>query len=497
MTSPTDQKFGLTAKKNENFSEWYTQVITKGELIEYYDLKGCIIMRPASMHIWNCIRKFFNEAIEKMGVEETYFPMLVTRSAMEKEQNHVENFAPELAWITHCGDNALETPVAIRPTSEAIMYPTFSKWLRSHRDLPLQLNQWCNVLRWEVKSTTPFIRGREFLWQEGHTAFLTREEADKNVLEILNLYERVYKEVLAVPVLKGRKSENEKFGGAEYTTSLEAFISGTGRAVQAATSHGLGQNFAKMFGIEVDTPQGNQFVFQNSWGLTTRSIGIAVMVHSDDAGLVLPPWVAQVQVVIVPCGITATTSQKDKSVLEEYTNSILKELKMENIRAMIDDRENLTPGYKFNYWEIRGVPLRIEVGFRDLRAEESRFVRRYDAKKWQVKRKGIGKETKEILKEIHENMFNKAKKELEEGIVHPSTWDEFTTALNNKKIALIPWCNFCEEEIKNKTAVVNEDGTVAAMGAKSLCIPFDSKIDGVCINCGKEAKIKAYFGRSY
>jgi prolyl-tRNA synthetase len=292
---------GITAKKLEDFPRWYSDVIKKSEMVDSYLVSGCYILRPWAFNIWENITAWFDGEIKKLGVKNAMFPLFVTKGQLTKEADHVEGFAPEVAWVTKSGDNELAEPIALRPTSETIMYPYFSKWIRSHRDLPLKLNQWTNVVRWEFKNPTPFIRTREFLWQEGHTAFATQEEADIEVLDILDLYARVYEELMAVPVIKGRKSEKERFPGGLYTTTVEAFVSATGRSVQGATSHCLGTNFADMFNIEYETEDGKskKKVVQNSWGLSTRSIGVMIMVHGDNNGLVLPPRVAPKQVVIV------------------------------------------------------------------------------------------------------------------------------------------------------------------------------------------------------
>jgi len=284
---------GITVAKNESFAAWYSEVVVKSELIEYYDVSGCYILRPWAYEIWERVQAALDARIKAMGVQGCYFPMFVSEKALTAEADHVEGFTPEVAWVTKTGTTNLAQPVAIRPTSETVMYPAFKKWIRSHRDLPLKLNQWCNVVRWEFKNPTPFLRTREFLWQEGHTAHASSEEADAEVYEVLDMYATVYRSLLAVPVIKGTKTEAEKFAGAAYTTTVEAFIPGSGRGIQAATSHNLGQNFANMFGIHFEDSQGaKRTVWQNSWGMTTRSIGIMIMLHADDKGLVLPPQVA-------------------------------------------------------------------------------------------------------------------------------------------------------------------------------------------------------------
>lgn len=497
------QKFGITSRKEENFHEWYTQVILKGELIDYYDVRGCFIMRPSSMFMWASVRNWFEKQIQELGVQECYFPMLVSKKNLEKEKDHLENFNPELAWITKCGDKELEEPVAIRPTSETIIYPAMAKWLSSYRELPLKLNQWCSVLRWEVKSTLPFIRGREFLWQEGHTAYYKKEDAEIETMKILELYTQIYSDLLAVPVVKGKKSKKETFGGAEYTLSVEAFIPGTGKGVQAATSHHLGTNFSQMFDITVDNENNSEtksHVYQNCWGLTTRSLGIATMIHSDNKGFVCPPRIAQIQAVIVLCGIKATTTAEERNKLEVFARGVFEKIRGSGIRVHFDDRENLSPGFKFNHWELRGIPTRIEIGFKDMEKNEACIVRRDNGEKKQVSIEEINKEINKTIDEIHENLYNKAKAELDNRTKKVETFDELLKELNAKNIVLAPWCSAikCETEISEKTTV-RENGEVILMGAKSLCIPleapsFESK---KCISCSEEAKCYALFGRSY
>jgi bifunctional glutamyl/prolyl-tRNA synthetase len=358
-------RLGLEAKKEENLADWYSQVITKGELIEYYDVSGCYILRPWSYFIWEQIKEFFDGEIRKLGVQNCYFPIFVSKSALEREKTHIADFAPEVAWVTKSGQSDLAEPIAIRPTSETVMYPSYARWIQSHRDLPLKLNQWNNVVRWEFKHPQPFLRTREFLWQEGHTAFANYKEAEEEVYQILDLYARVYKELLAVPVIKGRKTEKEKFAGADWTTTIESFISASGRGIQAATSHHLGQNFSKMFDIQFEHPETNQkqYVYQNSWGLTTRTIGVLTMMHGDNIGLVLPPRVAFVQVIIIPCGITSSLSKEDEQKLYDKCKFFEKQLNLANIRVQVDYRENYSPGWKFNYWELKGNIIKIGLYF--------------------------------------------------------------------------------------------------------------------------------------
>lgn len=497
------QKFGITAKKEDNFHDWYTQVVLRSELIDYYDIRGCFIMRPMSMFIWSSIRKFFDAKILEMGVQECYFPMLVSKKNIEQEKDHLENFNPELAWITKYGEKDLDEPVAVRPTSETIIYPAFAKWLGSYRDLPMKLNQWCSVLRWEVKSTLPFIRGREFLWQEGHTAYFKKDDAEKETLQILDLYAKVYEELLAVPVVKGKKSKRETFGGAEYTTSVEVFIPGTGKGVQGATSHHLGCNFSKMFGIKVHnegSEDASSYVIQNCWGITTRSIGTAVMIHSDNKGFVCPPRVAEIQAVIVPCGIKATTTLDEKKKLEMYASDAIRQIEASGIRAHLDNRENLSPGFKFNHWELRGVPCRVEVGFKDMEKGEVCVVRRDNGDKKQVSISDIGAELQKIFDTMHKSMYDAAEKELNNRTIVIETFDEMIKSINNKNIVLAPWCAEpqCEDDIGDRTTV-RENGEVVLTGAKSLCIPFEAPSfeSKKCVGCNKDAKCCALFGRSY
>merc|ERR1711963_376028 len=341
-------RLGLEAKKEENLPDWYAQVLTKAEMLEYYDVSGCYILRPWSFAIWEAIKDFFDAEIKKLGVENCYFPIFVSNSALEKEKTHIEDFAPEVAWVTRSGQSELAEPIAIRPTSETVMYPSYAKWIQSYRDLPLRLNQWNNVVRWEFKHPQPFLLTREFLWQEGHTAFATFEEAKKEVMVILDLYRQIYEDLLAIPVIRGKKTEKEKFAGGDFTTTTEAYIAAAGRAIQGATSHHLGQNFSKMFDIIFEDPATGEkkHVYQNSWGITTRTLGVLVMVHGDDKGLVLPPKCACVQVVIVPCGITASLGEEDRAKLIEVCKDYESKLVRAGVKVRGDYRDNYSPGWK-------------------------------------------------------------------------------------------------------------------------------------------------------
>ena len=510
-------------RQREAFSDWYTQVIVQSELIDYYDISGCYILRPWSFAIWEAITAFFDANIKALGVQNAYFPLFVSKSALELEKDHVEGFAPEVAWVTKSGGSDLAEPIAIRPTSETIMYPAFAKWIRSHRDLPLKLNQWTNVVRWEFKHPTPFLRTREFLWQEGHTAHAGRAGADEEVLDILDLYARVYEELLAVPVIKGRKSEKEKFAGGHYTTTVEAFIPANGRAIQGATSHCLGQNFSRMFGITyVDGAGASQHVWQNSWGLTTRTIGVAVMVHGDDQGLVLPPRVAPAQVVLV-----AIESSKDApevaAGVRAAVDAAAAALKAAGVRARVDDRDNYSPGWKFNHWEQKGVPLRLEVGPKDVAAGALTAVRRDTGAKAALPvGAGLAPAVAALLETIQGDMLARARAERDASLELIDAFPAFVPALDRGHMVLAPWCErmACEEWVKDQTGprgaatLAAASHTAAAEGAdaaelakalsgaaKTLCIPFEQPPmapgQKCFCGCGEDAVSYTLWGRSY
>ncbi|KAJ3180738.1 hypothetical protein HDU87_001851 [Geranomyces variabilis] len=502
---------GLTAKRDEDFSAWYQQVLTRTEMMDYYDISGCYIIRPWAYKIWKSIQRFFGDAIEESGVEDCYFPMFVSEKSLNREKDHIEGFSPEVAWVTKAGQSDLAEPIAVRPTSETVMYPYYASWIRSHRDLPLRLNQWCNVVRWEFKHPQPFLRTREFLWQEGHTAFATKEEADAEVLEILDLYRRVYEELLAVPVVPGKKSEKEKFAGGLYTTTVEGFIPTTGRAIQGGTSHCLGQNFSKMFDILIENEAKERVnVWQNSWGLTTRTIGVMVMVHGDDKGLVLPPRVASIQAVVIPVGITAKTTPEERKNLEEKANELAKTLNKSGIRAKADSRDNYTPGWKYNHWELKGVPVRLELGPKDIANNSTRAVIRHDGSSRNISLDTITSDLATLFTDIQAAMFAKAKKQRDAQTVQLESWDGFVDALNKKCLVLAPWCERveCEDQVKDNSARSENpdeefDEKAPSMGAKTLCIPFVQPKNGVkpgvtkCFACEEKAKSYTLWGRSY
>ncbi|MBI4147311.1 proline--tRNA ligase [Candidatus Woesearchaeota archaeon] len=476
---------GITVKKDRDFSEWYTQLLQKAELIEYSAVSGCYILRPNAYHVWEKVQEFFDQLIKADGVKNAYFPLLIPESLLVKEEKHIQGFAAEVAWVESGGNSKLQERLAIRPTSETIINDTYAKWIRSYQDLPLRLNQWCNVVRWEFKHPVPFLRSREFLWQEGHTAYATKEEAVKETHRILDFYERVFTELYAVPVLKGMKSKTETFAGAEYSLSLEAFLP-NGKAVQGCTSHHLGQNFSKAFNITFqDEKQQSQYVWQNSWGITTRSIGIMVMMHSDDKGLVLPPRLALTQAVIVPILFDDTRAK----VLKE-AQKIKLSLENKGITVHLDDRDGYSPGWKFNEWEMKGIPLRIELGPKDLEKKQAMVMRRDLGEKQALPLSALDKKVKLLLGQMQQDMYTKAEKFLQQSIVKTENLKDAENAVNSGKIAFAPWCGSekCEEKWKERT------------NAKSLNSPLEQpklKKDQLCFACKEKSVSWFYFGKSY
>ena len=478
------EELGLTVKKSEDFNEWYNQVVLKADMIDYSSVSGCIIFKPNSYAIWEKVQEIFNDKIKKSGHKNCYFPMFIPESLLKKEAEHVQGFSPEVAWVTKAGNTELSEKLAIRPTSETIMYESFAKWVRSWRDLPLLLNQWNSVVRWEFKHAKPFLRTREFLWQEGHTAHATKDDAEREVMQQLFEYVDLIENYMAIPVIAGKKTDKEKFAGAEYTTTVEAFMP-DGKALQMGTSHMLGQNFSKVFGIKfLDKDEKEKNVYTTSWGLSTRTIGAIVMAHGDDNGLVLPPRLAPTQIVVVPI-----VFKENKEKVIEKAKEIVKKLKSKNYRVEFDERNGYTPGWKFNEWELKGVPLRIEIGPKDVENEQLVLVRRDTNEKSNIKSKDLEKKAEQILDEIQNSLYNKAKEHLAKSIVEVHNFNDFVETIKNKKMAKAMFCGDieCEDLIKDKTE-----------GATCRCIPFEQKpAKGHCVQCGKEAKFLAVFGRGY
>lgn len=514
---------GIDVAKEQDFSEWYQQVLLKGDMLDYYDISGCYILKPASQYIWDEIHAWFDAKIKKMGVKNCSFPLFVSEDVLNREKSHIEGFAAEVAWVTHGGSTKLEKKIAIRPTSETVMYPYYAKWIQSYRDLPLKLNQWNSVVRWEFKHPQPFLRTREFHWQEGHTAHLTKAEADTEVREILEHYAGVYEQLLAVPVMRGQKTDKERFAGGLYTTTVEGYIPATGRGIQGATSHCLGQNFSKMFGITVQDPSAKAdekkdplYVWQNSWGLSTRVIGVMVMIHGDNRGLVIPPRISEVQVVIVPVGVKASMPEEERDALYKEITGLQEILRAVGVRCEADFREGYSPGWKFNDWELKGVPLRLEFGPGESKGHFVTTSRRdlpKEDSKGSIAITELNTAVPEMLETIQKDLYDRANAQFESHIKHITDWNAFVPSLNDKNVCLIPHCltEECEDQVKDLSARkaeeqsgVPQDERAPSMGAKSLCIPFDQPAGiekGVtkCLNpqCSKLAEKWCLFGRSY
>ncbi len=474
------EELGIKNKKEENLIEWFNEVILKAGLADYSKVKGCMILLPYGYAIWENIQKIFDNMI-KEDVKNVYFPLFIPKSLLEKEEKHFEGFKAEVAWVK---SEEKEEQIAIRPTSETIIYSYFAEKKLSYRDLPIKINQWCNVVRWETKTTRLFLRTREFLWQEGHCIFSNKEDCDKEVLKRLNQYKELIEKYLAIAVIAGYKSENEKFAGALYTTTLEAMMP-DGKALQCATSHNLGTNFSKAFDFKyLDKDNQWKYVWICSWGLSWRLIGAIVMVHGDNKGLVLPPKIAPIQIVIVPIYY----EEKDKKRVLRKCKSLYKKLS-KKFRVYLDDREQYTPGYKFNDWELKGVPIRIEIGLKEIESKKITVFRRDLMERKEIEEKELVNYLNNLIEEIHSNLYNKSKKFLEENIVKVENYEEFKKTIESKKFVFANFCGSIEEEekIKNETQ------------ATIRVIPFDSKPFGnkKCIYCGKEAKYAAYFAKSY
>lgn len=475
------EELGLSVKK-EDFDKWYIEVILKSELADYSAVSGCIILRPDAYFIWEQIQKFTDENFKKSGIQNVYFPLFIPEKFLNKEKEHVEGFSPEVAWVTQTGNSKLDERLAIRPTSETIMYPSYSKWIRSWRDLPMRYNQWNNVVRWEFKHAVPFLRTREFLWQEGHTVFANEKEAIAEGDEILEMYRKTTEDLLALPGIMGRKTDKEKFAGAVFTSSIEHLMP-DGIAIQGPDFHHDGQNFSKAFDITfLDKEKKKQYAWQNTFGMSTREIGIMITIHGDDKGLVLPPKVAPIQVVIVPIYDSKTREE----ILNE-ANKIEKKLKTE-FRTKLDDREEFSPGFKYNEWELKGVPIRVEIGPKDIKNRQVVLVRRDTGKKEIVKIDNVVERIKKLLEEIQKDMFNKALDFLKNNIHKVKAYDEFKKVIKKGGIIQSCWCGErkCEDKVKDDT------------GAKIINIPFEQeKVFCDCIICGKKAKVVANFAKSY
>jgi len=471
---------GISAEKDE-FSEWFTQIMLKADLADYTDVSGALVFRPGSYAIWEKIVEEVDKRFKKIGIKNCYFPLFIPEKSLKREQEHVEGFSPEVAWVTHTGNTKLSERLAVRPTSEAIMYESYAKWIRSWRDLPLKLNQWNNVVRWEFKHPVPFLRTREFLWNEGHTVYATEEEAEAEREKVIRIYDEVCREFMAIPSLEGKKSDKEKFAGAVYSYSLEHYLP-NGKAIQGPIFHFDGQNFAKAYGIKFLNKEGKEdYVWQNTLAITTRMLGVMFAMHSDSKGLVLPPAVAPEKVVVVP--ILFEDSKKEVlKVAREICGKL-------GSGVILDDREEYKPGFKFNEWELKGIPLRIEFGPKDLKEKKVVVVRRDSGKKEKVSIVKLKKRVGELLEDIQKGLLKKAEKTLKGAIVKVDDLEGLKKAVGDKKIAFAPLCRGrdCEDNLKFKSG-----------GAKVLNIPsVQPKGIGYCVVCGKEADYWGYVGKSY
>jgi len=466
-----------------DFPQWYTDVVVRTELADYGPVKGTMIIRPYGYAIWENIQRELDQRFKATGHQNAYFPMFIPYSFLMKEAEHVEGFAPEVALVTHVGNEELPEKLVVRPTSETIIGNSYAKWIKSYRDLPLKLNQWANVVRWE-KATRPFLRTSEFLWQEGHTAHRTAEEAEEETMTMLGVYDEFAKNVLAIPMLTGRKSEKEKFAGAVATYTIEAMML-DGKSLQSGTSHNLGQNFGKAFNIQfLDKDNKLKYPYQSSWGVSTRLIGAVIMAHGDERGLKLPPMVAPIQVVIVPI-------QAFKEGVVEAADKIAEELKKIGIRVEVDDRDQ-SPGWKFNEWEMKGVPCRIEIGPRDIENNSCMTCRRDTHEKEVLSLDGIAESIKQKLQSIQENMYEQAKQFRDSHILVCDNMDELKKAVDTGNFAKTMWCGdrACEDKVKEETS------------ASSRCMPFDqTRVGNKCVCCGKELKEGEgkviYFAKAY
>lgn len=469
--------------QREDFSRWYLDVIKKADLMSYSPVRGCIVFKPDSYEIWELCQRELDRRFKETGHRNAYFPLFIPESFFQKEKEHVEGFNPELPWVTEAGGEKLEERLAIRPTSETMIGHMYSEWIQSYRDLPLLINQWANVVRWE-KRTQPFLRTSEFLWQEGHTAHEDEADARKETMQMLEVYREFVENVLAIPVIVGQKTPSEKFAGAVDTYSIEAMMK-DGKAVQAGTSHYMGTNFAVAFDIKFsDRNNELQYAHTTSWGVSTRLIGAIIMVHGDDRGLVLPPKVAPTQAVLIPIG-----PPKSREPVVARTKELHEQLKAAGIRVRIDDDPNQSPGWKFNEYEMRGIPLRIEHGPRDMENGQVVLVSRVSGEKRMVRQDDIVEEVQKMLDEIHAEMFEKAKTFRDEHFADVDTLDQLKSYLEGTRgFALAGWCgsDACEAQVKEET------------GATSRNIPFEpAAVKSTCLACGEQAKHTVVFGRAY
>ena len=476
-------KEGLTIKKEENFSEWFAQMVVKSGLADYSSVSGCIIFRPLSYEIWEKIKEECDKRFKKIGIKNVYFPLLIPEKLFSKEQEHVEGFTPEVAWVTETGNSKLKERLAIRPTSEAIMYESYAKWIRSWRDLPLKYNQWNNVIRWEFNNPVLFLRTREFLWNEGHTVFATQKQALKEAGQIIKIYKEVVEKFLALPGIYGRKTEKEKFAGAVFSEKIHYMLP-NGKVIEGPCFHHDGQNFAKAYKIKFKNEFGKEeYVWQNTFAISTRMLGTMFAIHSDNKGLIIPPKVASNQVVIIPI------------LFDKTKNKVLKKAKeikkmLGKFSPILDKREDYSPGWKYSEWELKGIPLRIEIGPKDLEKNQVIIVKRNDSKKHAIKISNLKKEIPKLLDEIQDELYKDAEKLLKSNTAKSENKKQVIELIKNKKMVITPMCNSkkCENILKSETS-----------GAKTLFIdPKNTSVKNKkCIVCNKPADYWVYIGKSY
>lgn len=476
MTEMKKQVKEITAM-DQDFAQWYTDVVKKAQLCDYTSVKGCMVIKPYGYAIWENIQKELDVRFKQSGIQNVYMPMFIPESLLNKEKDHVEGFAPEVAWVTHGGSDLLEERLCVRPTSETLFCDFYAKEIRSYRDLPKLYNQWCSVVRWE-KTTRPFLRSREFLWQEGHTAHATADEAEERTLQMLNCYGDFLEEFLAIPVLRGQKSEKEKFAGAKATYTIEALMH-DGKALQAGTSHNFGDGFAKAFQIQyLDQNNQLQYVHQTSWGMTTRLIGALIMVHGDDRGLVLPPKVAPIQVMIVPI-------QSNKEEVMNAVTTLVSSLSQ--FRVKVDDSKK-SPGFKFSEQEMRGIPLRLEIGPKDVEAGKVTLVRRDTLEKIILDQSVVVKTVKDVLDQIQAHLLRRAQTHLNENIRQAEDFKQLKELSKQPGLIDAVWCGkeACEIKLKEECEIT------------SRCIPFTQKLDlKPCVCCGNPGKVHMIWGKAY
>jgi prolyl-tRNA synthetase len=473
---------GLTVKKEDNFTEWFTQLMLKAEVADYSSVSGCIVYRPLGYALWEKIKEECDKEFKKLGMKNTYFPLFIPESSFEKEGDFVEGFAPEVAWVTHGGKTKLGEKLAVRPTSEAIMYESYSKWIRSWRDLPLMINQWNNVVRWEFNNPVPFFRGREFLWNEAHTCFATEKEAIENGRKVMKAYDKVTKDFMAVPAIYGRKTDSEKFAGGVFSEKNHTYLP-NGRVLEGTCFHHDGQNFSKAYDIKFQDKDGKEnFVFQNTHAISTRMLGGMLALHSDNNGLVLPPKMAPNQIVIVPLLFKG----KEEKVLEK-AKELMSDLKKFN--PLLDDREGVSAGWKFNEWELKGVPIRIEIGPKDLENKSVVLKVRIEDEKRTVSFKSLKTQIPKLLDDMQDKLFKDASMLLYNNLTETEDKNELADLIKDKKVVAVPFCDSvaCEEQTKADLG-----------GAKALWIDENKSAKGLkCVCCGGEAKRWVFFGRTY